>query len=346
MISNKSETEGIKSNNIDYPIIKLLQIYKSRIDLQKAFPEVMDGNIKGLLEWVLKSGLTIDSSKENLVPYKDYYMKLFNEVPNNLKYKVLDMIEAVQQFKIGQKRKADNALNLKRRNIFGTEINCKIASIDEDLPYLKKFNEDAKNGVKVLTRDDIFGTGPPSNQINYEFFNFVRGIAGEKILDIGCGTGIYCKKLGEVGFECTGVEKDEGSIKIAREINKISVIEQDVRYLQIEEKSFDTILMIEFLEHLENVNDIDIVLEKAKLIARKNIIISVPSVSSIPYLSKYNCIPYHILEKTHYNYFTKEILENLLKYHKFKEFRVEYYGAFFPFVTPKQYYHIRADALI
>lgn len=299
----------MKSNNTDYPIIKLLQIYKSRIDLQKAFPEVKDGNIKGLLEWVLKSGLTIDSSKEDLLPYKDYYMKLFNEVPNNLKYKVLDMI-------------------------------------DEDLPYLKKFNEDAKNGVKVLTRDDIFATGPPSNQINYEFFNFVRGIAGKKILDIGCGTGIYCKKLGEVGFECTGVEKDEGSIKIAREINKISVIEQDVRYLQIEEKSFDTILMIEFLEHLENVNDIDIVLEKAKLIARKNIIISVPSVSSIPYLSKYNCIPYHILEKTHYNYFTKEILENLLKYHKFKEFRVEYYGAFFPFVTPKQYYHIRADALI
>ena len=64
MISNKRGCKRIISNNIDYPVIKLLQIYKSRIDLQKAFPEVMDGNIKRLLEWVLKSGLTIDSSKK------------------------------------------------------------------------------------------------------------------------------------------------------------------------------------------------------------------------------------------------------------------------------------------
>ena len=38
-------------------------------------------------------------------------------------------IEAVQQSKIGQKRKADGALNPKRRNIFGTKSNCGAASI-------------------------------------------------------------------------------------------------------------------------------------------------------------------------------------------------------------------------
>ena len=36
--------------------------------------------------------------------------------------------EAVQQFKIGRKRKADNALNQKRRNIFGAKTNCGTAS--------------------------------------------------------------------------------------------------------------------------------------------------------------------------------------------------------------------------
>jgi len=78
----------MKSNKIDYPVIKLLQIYKSRIDLQKAFPEVSKGNFKRLLEWVITSGLTIDSSKEDLLRYKDYYSKLFNEVPNNLMFKI------------------------------------------------------------------------------------------------------------------------------------------------------------------------------------------------------------------------------------------------------------------
>lgn len=65
----------MKSNNIDYPLTKLLQIYKSRIDLQKAFPEVMVGNLKRLLEWVITCGLTIDSSKEDLLPYEDFYRK-------------------------------------------------------------------------------------------------------------------------------------------------------------------------------------------------------------------------------------------------------------------------------
>ena len=40
-------------------------------------------------------------------------------------------IEAVQQSKIGQKRKADGALNPKRRNIFGTKSNCGTASQDK-----------------------------------------------------------------------------------------------------------------------------------------------------------------------------------------------------------------------
>lgn len=75
MKSNKKESEGMKSNNTDYPIIKLLQIYRSRIDLQKAFPEVMVGNLKRLLEWVITCGLTIDSSKDDLLPYEDFYRK-------------------------------------------------------------------------------------------------------------------------------------------------------------------------------------------------------------------------------------------------------------------------------
>jgi hypothetical protein len=47
----------------------------------------------------------------------------------NLIYKTFLLIEAVQQSKIGRIRKADNALNQKRRNIFGVKTNCETASI-------------------------------------------------------------------------------------------------------------------------------------------------------------------------------------------------------------------------
>ena len=88
MKSNKKESEGMKSNNTDYPLTKLLQIYRSRLDLQKAFPEVMVGNLKRLLEWVITCGLTIDSSKEDLLSYEEYYREVCNKNPNNIRSKV------------------------------------------------------------------------------------------------------------------------------------------------------------------------------------------------------------------------------------------------------------------
>ena len=51
------------------------------------------------------------------------------EIAQCNKNDVILVIEAVQQSKIGQKRKADGALNPKRRNIFGTKSNCGTASI-------------------------------------------------------------------------------------------------------------------------------------------------------------------------------------------------------------------------
>ena len=46
------------------------------------------------------------------------------------------VVEAVQQSKIGRKRKVDNALNQKRRNIFGAKTNCETASVKQKIGLL------------------------------------------------------------------------------------------------------------------------------------------------------------------------------------------------------------------
>ncbi len=46
----------------------LLTIYKSRPDLQSAFPEVNKGDYKRLLGWAVTCGVTIDPAKESLDP--------------------------------------------------------------------------------------------------------------------------------------------------------------------------------------------------------------------------------------------------------------------------------------
>jgi hypothetical protein len=80
-------------------------------------------------------------------------------------------LEAVQQFKIGRKRKTDNALNLKRRNIFGVKTKCETASKERknyeeikdmdqllglETEILKKLNEEEGAGAQFI--EDPVGT--------------------------------------------------------------------------------------------------------------------------------------------------------------------------------------------
>ncbi|NLG24318.1 MAG: methyltransferase domain-containing protein [Clostridiales bacterium] len=39
---------------------------------------------------------------------------------------------------------------------------------------------------------------------------------GDQIVDLGCGPGLYCRRLAELGYEMTGIDWSEGSIRHAR----------------------------------------------------------------------------------------------------------------------------------
>lgn len=54
----------------------LLAIYQGRNDLQEAFPEVKDGDVKRLLEWAVSCGVEIDSAKNILTPIHEELKKL------------------------------------------------------------------------------------------------------------------------------------------------------------------------------------------------------------------------------------------------------------------------------
>lgn len=60
--------------------MRLLDIYKERPDLQRAFPDVYNGDVLKLLEWASTAGITIDSAKDYILPYKkEIEMLLFNQ---------------------------------------------------------------------------------------------------------------------------------------------------------------------------------------------------------------------------------------------------------------------------
>ena len=89
--------------------------------------------------------------------------------------------------------------------------------------------------------------------------------------------------------------------------------------LPFEDKSFDTVIMFELLEHVQNPEQ---VLKESKRVALKNILITVPNCGEFEALKNYGMTYDHFLDLDHINFFTKQDMERLLSIH-FKRFRVE-----------------------
>lgn len=80
-------------------------------------------------------------------------------------------------------------------------------------------------------------------------------LPGARILDIGCGAGLTANPLAQKGYRVTGVDISANSITTARKHapNSDAVFSvQDAYHLSEESKSYDVVLMLDFLEHVED----------------------------------------------------------------------------------------------
>jgi ubiquinone/menaquinone biosynthesis C-methylase UbiE len=141
--------------------------------------------------------------------------------------------------------------------------------------------------------------------------NFAMGHAGNRVLDIGCATGEYIQKLKDYGFECVGVDANPKYVKEANTKGN-EVYNMDAKHLELPDKSFDTALLFEVLEHIDDPAE---VLKEAKRVSRKNVLITVPNCAGFDKLGPMGLTFVHMLEKDHVNFFTKKDLEELLSKH-------------------------------
>ena len=146
-----------------------------------------------------------------------------------------------------------------------------------------------------------------NNYASPKLIKFAAKYAGERILDIGCSIGEYSQKLNSLGFNCVGVDYNQKYIEKAR-MKGVEAYVMDAYHLDFEDNSFDTVLMFEILEHLENPK---LALNEAKRVAKKNILITTPSFSRFHQLASLKLTYYDVLEVDHVNFFTKKELTNL-----------------------------------
>ena len=100
------------------------------------------------------------------------------------------------------------------------------------------------------------------------------------ILDIGCGGGLLCEPLKEMGAEITGIDASKNNIEVAKlHAEKMKL---DIKYiccapenLKIKSK-FDIILNMEIVEHVENV---DLFIRNCSKLIKKNGIMFVATIN-------------------------------------------------------------------
>lgn len=130
------------------------------------------------------------------------------------------------------------------------------------------FKEFENRGVTIWTRDDLYVYIINDKAGTMDFIKSITDniLDTDKVLDIGCGDKAITRNL---------KKENVVSLDAWDKVNPDICIDISKENLPFEENSFDVILMIDFIEHIEKKRGIEL-LEECKKITRKKIIVYTP----------------------------------------------------------------------
>lgn len=163
---------------------------------------------------------------------------------------------------------------------------------------MKEVFRDAR--TSYLERDD-------AAVVNADIIDLCRSRSGPRLLDYGCAAGAYCVALRKLGFTCVGVDSNKEYVARALKKGVVAFAVTDV--LPFKDRSFDTVLLVEVLEHVEDPGRL---LAEARRVARNNVLITVPDAGRFEELKRLGLTYEHMLERDHVRLFTKTELARLL----------------------------------
>nr|MDJ0724278.1 class I SAM-dependent methyltransferase [Prochloraceae cyanobacterium] len=169
------------------------------------------------------------------------------------------------------------------------------------------------NESNVKHREDIYGYGPPAEYVAGDILDLVKLSIDtqDKVLDFGCGRGNIVNFLRTQGTKAFGIELETPLIQQALlpECKQFIQLYSGNFPLPYRDEEFDRVLAIEVIEHIPEYYQ---AIQEIHRICKETFIMSVPDASAIPRCYHQNVVPWHLLESTHFNFFTEKSLRNVL----------------------------------
>lgn len=140
-----------------------------------------------------------------------------------------------------------------------------------------------------------FGWGQNSAILDKERIKLLdKFTLGKKVLDIGCGSGIYVDYLSRRGFLAYGVDLVGDFLKQASKTKKGIFTQSMAEELPFEDNFFDSVYLFDILEHGDDKK----ILNEAKRVAKKKILVIVPKKVS-GNLADSGVVYRHYIDKSH-----------------------------------------------
>lgn len=105
----------------------------------------------------------------------------------------------------------------------------------------------------------------------------------QKILDVGCGSGVLMHKINNIGKHViSGTDLSEEAVRIVKEKFKYDCFVGSITNLEVEDKSYDTVICSEVVEHLFE-EDLEKAFSELVRISKDTIIITTPFLEDLEY---------------------------------------------------------------
>lgn len=94
------------------------------------------------------------------------------------------------------------------------------------------------------------------NPLRLDFIDARAGLAGKKVLDVGCGGGILSESMANRGAKVTGIDLGEAPLAVARLHAEERGVEVDYQHISVEAMAiqkpgfYDAVTCMEMLEHV------------------------------------------------------------------------------------------------